>query len=74
MAIKFEKIIPNMVLWDVKKNTKGYPRGCKWHTWPVYIKLVDKENRKVLASWNNNPPKWICERIVTKYRAKRPKN
>ena len=73
MAIKFEKIEPGMTLYDVKKNTKGFPRNCKWHVWPVNIIKVDVENRKVFASWNSNTPKWISERNVTKYRKKYPK-
>jgi len=48
MAIKFEKIEPGMTLYDVKKNTKGFPRNCKWHVWPVNIIKVDVENRKYL--------------------------
>lgn len=71
MAIKFEKIQDGMILYDVRKNT-GFGRD-KWNVWPVKIVSVDKENRTVLASWNNNPPRIMYERTVTKLRANRPK-
>ena len=72
MAIKFEKIQPGMLLYDVRKNT-GYG-GNKWNTWPVRIISVDAEKRCVTASWNSNPPERMSERRVTKYRAKEPEN
>lgn len=71
MAIKFEKIKPGMVLYDVRRAT-GWTR-FKWNTWPVYIKEVNSEKREVLASWNSNKPEWMTEHRVTKYRAKMPK-
>ena len=71
MAIKFEKIQPGMTLWDVRRNT-GLSRD-KWNCGPVYVKEVDLEKRKVLASWNSNPAEWMHERRVCKYRANRPK-
>jgi hypothetical protein len=75
MAIKFEKIKAGMTLWDVKKATglERY-RGSKWLIWPVYIKKVDPETRRVLVSWNNNPEKWWHEKTATKLRAKKPQN
>lgn len=72
MTIKFEKIKPGMNLFDARKNTNAFS-SHKWSIWPVYVKEVDEDKRRVFASWNNNPPRWISEREVTKYRAKRPK-
>jgi len=71
--IKFEKITPGMTLYDVRKH-KGFPlpQSSKWDTYPVYVKEIDSENRKVLASWNYNRDKWIPESRVCKYRAKEP--
>lgn len=73
--IKFEKIKPGMELWEVKRNTGGILSGSssKWITWPVFVELVDTEKRRVLASWNYNAPRWMNEREVCKFRAKRPK-
>jgi hypothetical protein len=68
--IKFEKIKAGMKLYDVRKNT-GSTRN-KWNIWPVFVKEVNSKNRMVLASWNHNPPEWMSEGRVTKYRAKKP--
>lgn len=69
--IKFEKIKPGMILYDVRKSTKPFNR-CKWDYWAVKVIEVDQEKRRVFASWNGNAPKWIYERQATKYRAKNP--
>jgi hypothetical protein len=68
--IKFEKIKPGMILYDCRKN-RGFGRN-KWNTWHVYVRDVDNENRRVLASWNGNADKWISEWEATRYRAKPP--
>ena len=69
VVVKFEKIKTGMTLYDVKKS-KHF--GTKWDIWLVQVKEVDEENRKVLASWNNNPTEWMTERRITQYRIKRP--
>lgn len=69
--IKFEKIKPGMILYDVKKSTSMFNR-CKLDVWSVRVIEVDQEKRRVFASWNRNQPQWIYERAVTKYRAKNP--
>jgi len=70
MAFKFEKIEAGMKLYDVRKNT-GMSSN-KWSTYPVQVIEVDIERRCVLASWNHNPPEWMSEKRITKYRAKKP--
>jgi hypothetical protein len=72
MAIKFEKIVAGMTLYDVRKNT-GMTSN-KWSTWPVQVIEVDEEERRVLASWNCNKAEWMHERQITKFRAKKPAN
>jgi len=78
MAIKFEKIKEGMTLWDVKKTTGVRQlagcRGSKWLVWPVYIKKVDPETRRVLVSWNGNQNRWWHEARVTQLRSKKPQN
>jgi hypothetical protein len=74
MSIKFEKIKPGMTLYDVAKSTGYAQRIYKWEWWTVKVIEVDAEKRRVLASWNANPAKWISEKNVTKYRAQLPKN
>ena len=71
MSIKFEKIKAGVILWDVRRNTDMMKN--KFSIWPVRIMEVDKEKRRVFASWNSNDPEWMGEEIITKYRAKRPK-
>lgn len=39
--IKFEKIHPGMILYDVRKSTAPFSR-CKWDVWPVRVYEVDK--------------------------------
>lgn len=69
--IKFEKIHPGMILYDVRKCTRPFSR-VKWDVWTVKVIEVDQEKRRVFASWNGNQPQWIYERAVTKYRANNP--
>ena len=70
--IKFEKITPGMTLYDVRKHRGFSLPYSKWDTWPVFVTDVDTGKRMVLASWNHNKARWISERTVCKYRAKRP--
>ncbi len=69
--IKFDKIKPGMILYDVRKSATQFSR-CKWDVWSVRVIEVDQEKRRVFASWNGNAPNWIYERQATKYRAKNP--
>jgi hypothetical protein len=69
--IKFEKIQPGMILYDVRKSGVRFS-GRKWDVWSVRVFEVDQEKRRVFASWNGNAPHWIYERAVTKYRATNP--
>lgn len=72
MAIKFEKIKPGMVLYDVRKATGLQRYNVKWSTWHVCVVEVNADRREVLASWNSNPPEWMSERRITKFRANKP--
>lgn len=70
MVIK--KLKPEMTVYDCRL-TKGLQRfNSKWSTYNVYVKEVDIENNKVLASWNGNPAEWYSERTWKKWRIKRP--
>lgn len=69
MAIKFEKIKQGMTLYDVKKSCE---RRWKWSIWPVFVIEIDTKQRCVLASWYYDKPKWMSEKRITKFRAKRP--
>ena len=69
--MKFEKIKPGMTLYDVRPVTgiRVFQDG-KWEWWPVLVKEVDAENRRIYASWNHNAPRWMR---ADKLRAKPPK-
>lgn len=69
--IKFEKIKPGMILYDVRKSFIRIG-GHKWDVWPVLVYEVDQERRRVFASWNGNQPQWMSEMVVTKYLTNNP--
>lgn len=65
--MKFEKIKPGMRLYDVRRFHNG-----EWEWWPVIVKEVDAEKRRIFASWNYNAPHWMYERTTDKLRGKLP--
>lgn len=75
MTIKFEKIKPGMVLYDVRKADwrTRMATGRSYSFWTVSVVTVNPTDRRVLASWNGNAPKWMDERNVTQFRASLPK-
>ena len=72
--IKFEKIQPGQVLYDVKVANWRQRWGSdhKYSTWPVYVRSIDSINRTVVASCNGNKDQVMSEQQITKYRAKDP--
>lgn len=70
--MKFEKVQPGMVLYDVHSyqmgNTTMRSMGC----WAVRIISIDVEKRQALASWNGNPPRLYFERDLKRLRAVKP--
>lgn len=73
--IKFEKIQPGQVLYEVRKsNWRMRSFGDKYSTWPVYVRSIDSINRTVVASWNGNKDQVMSEQQITKLRAKEPNN
>jgi hypothetical protein len=70
MAIKFEKIEPGMVLYDVHSENAGNTTMRRLGKWEVRIISVDKEKRTAMASWNGNRAElWHASRLE-KLRAK----
>ena len=67
--MKFENIQPGMVLWDQRYVKRGCCRELA--TWTVRVLAVDSAARQAQISWNNNPPRWVPERLATKYRKNR---
>ncbi len=71
--MKFEKLKAGMELFDVRRATgMAVFRGNKYNVWPVRILEINVTQRQALVSWNYNAARWMPERQVTKYRAKRP--
>lgn len=70
--IKFEKIKPGMVLYDVHSETMGNTTMRSVGVWPVEIVSVDEHNRCAMVRWNHNPPRKWYERQLSRLRAKEP--
>lgn len=70
--MKFEKIEPGMVLYDVHSYTMGNTRIRSLGTWTVRVVSVDRERRLAVVSWNGNPPQTWYERNLRKLKAVRP--
>lgn len=67
-----KKLKVGMTVYNVRES-KGLQRfNGRWLTYPVYIKEIDEENERVLASWNGNKDEWYSKYIWSKWRAKRP--
>jgi len=72
--MKLEKLKPGMVIYDVRKRTglSYFRGGGAYDIWSVYVKEIDLEKREALVSWNSNPPTWVSEKQLSKYRLKKP--
>jgi hypothetical protein len=70
--MKFEKLKPGMVVYDVVRRRMGNTTISTVAVWSVYIVSVDAEKRQVMASWNGNPPRTFGEHGIKKWRKKEP--
>lgn len=70
--MKFEKLKPGMVVYDVHRNKMGNTTMSSVGVWPVRIISVDAEKRRVEASWNGNKPQIFYVRETSKWREKEP--
>lgn len=68
--IKFEKIKPGMVLYDVHTYQMGNTTLRSHGEWEVDIIEVYPETRSASVSWNGNRPEVWGEKQLTKLRAK----
>lgn len=55
--VKFEKLVPGMVLYDVHSQLAGNTTIREWGVWEAIVKSVDPGTRTSMVSWNSNPPK-----------------
>ena len=72
VAMKFEKLKPGMVVYDVRRYKMGNTTVSSIGIWEVRIVSVDSESKTVVAEWNNNPAKKYFGCVVEKWRAKKP--
>jgi len=70
--VKFEKIKPGMLAYDVGRQKLGNTTLSTVAVWSVKIISVDAENRTVEASWNYNPARTYSEREYKKWREAKP--
>ena len=71
--MKFEKLKPGMVVYDVGRQRLGNTTMYTVAVWSVKIISVDAEKRTVEASWNYNPAHTYSDRDYKKWRAVAPK-
>ena len=67
---KIEKIKPGQVLWSVSSGRLGNTMLTTKNLYPVRVVEVDMANKRVLASWNGNPERWMYQ--VAKLRVTKP--
>ena len=70
--MKFEKLQPGMVVYDVHRHKMGNTTISTVGVWRVRIVSVDHERQRVTASWNGNPARTFYPRDVAKWREKEP--
>lgn len=70
--MKFEKLEVGMVVYDVHSYRMGNTSVRSIGVWPVRIKEIDHEKRRVLASWNGNTPSWLYQCDIAKLKEKEP--
>lgn len=70
--MKFEKLQPGMVVYDVGRQKMGNTTMTTVAVWSVTIVSVDAETRSVMASWNGNRPSRYYEGSCKKWRETRP--
>jgi hypothetical protein len=72
MAIKFEKIQPGMMLFDVHSERAGNTTMKRWGDWPVRVISVDADSKSAMVSWNGNEPTRRYHHRLRKLYAKVP--
>jgi hypothetical protein len=70
--MKFEKIQPEQVLYDVHSYRMGNTTLRSVGVWPVRILSVDASKRTAIVSWNGNPPALMFEHDLRKLRESEP--
>ena len=66
MAIKFEKIVAGMTLYDRHRTKMGNTTMSCLGEWKVRVLEVNPVERTALISWNGNAPRTQCARNLEK--------
>jgi hypothetical protein len=70
--MKFEHLIPGMVVFEIRQNRMGNTTMKSWGTYQIKIFEVDPVKRRVLASWNSNASEWFGEFTYKKWKKEKP--
>jgi len=70
--MKFEKLAPEMVVYDLHRHKLGNTAMTTMGLWKVRIISVDHDTKRVTASWNGNAAKTFFYGDVMKWREKEP--
>ncbi len=55
MAVSFDKVKPNDVLWDCHKYRMGNTTMRRMGSWPVLVVSIDHKAGRAMVMWNGNP-------------------
>ena len=73
MAIKFDKITPGMVLFDIHRERASNTMMTRLGCWEVRVISVDAERRTARVSWNGNREEtWYAVRLQRLFAKKPP--
>lgn len=73
MAIRFESIKANDVLYDVRRTKMGNTTMTRLSCWEVKIVSVDPAKRTAVVRWNWNQPEMWHAHQLAKLRRSPPK-
>lgn len=65
MAIKFEKIVAGMTLYDRHRTGMGNTTLTELGEWSVKVVSVNHEARTAVVRWNGNPERvWSARQLI----------
>lgn len=70
--MKIEKLQPGQVVYSVECRNMGNTKMKTTSVFKVQIVEIDPLKQWVMASWNGNTPRKYYNRIISKWREKKP--
>lgn len=70
--MKFEKLKPGMVVYDVHSYAMGNTTIRSIGVWEIRIISVDETSRSCMASWNGNQRRQYFEHNIKQWKEKKP--